>query len=220
MRSEAPALMPVFRSRHQADLLTLLFLHPEQDHTVTGLAARLGIPLTTAHKELSRLEAADLLTGRAVGRSRLLRANTGHRAFAPLAQLLLVSFGPHVVIAEEFAALPRTNHIVIFGSWAARYAGNDGPAPADIDVLLVGNPDRATVYAAAERAEARLGIPVNPTLRSPTRWQTGDDTLVASIKAGPHLTVSDQTIGADPAHDDPGGDSTIIVTPPQRRVPR
>lgn len=211
--------MPVFRSRHQADLLTLLFLHPEQDHTVTALAARLGIPLTTAHRELSRLEASGLLTGRAVGRSRLLRANTGHRAFAPLAQLLLVSFGPHVVIAEEFAALPRTSHVVIYGSWAARYAGNDGPAPADVDVLLVGSADRATIYAAAERAEARLGIPVNPTLRSPARWQTGDDTLVASIKAGHYLTVSDQTIGTDQTDDDPG-DPAIIVAPAQRRVPR
>jgi hypothetical protein len=36
MRSDAPSLMPVFRSRHQADLLTLLFLHPDQDHTVTN----------------------------------------------------------------------------------------------------------------------------------------------------------------------------------------
>jgi hypothetical protein len=211
--------MPVFRSRHQADMLTLLFLRPEQDHTATDLATRLGIPLTTAHRELSRLEAAGLLTGRPVGRSRLLRANTGHRAFAPLAQLLLVSFGPHVVIAEEFAALPRTNQIVIYGSWAARYAGTDGPAPADVDVLLVGNPDRPTAYAAAERAEARLGISVNPTLRSLARWQTGDDPLVAAIKAGPYLTVSDQTMGTDPADDAPG-DSAIILTPPPGSVPK
>ena len=72
MRSDAPSLMPVFRSRHQADLLTLLFLRPDQDYTVTDLAARLGIPLTTAHREVQRLEDAGLLTGRAVGRSRLM----------------------------------------------------------------------------------------------------------------------------------------------------
>jgi hypothetical protein len=211
--------MPVFRSRHQADLLTLLFLHPEQDHTATALATRLAIPLTTAHRELSRLENAGLITGRAVGRSRLLRANTSHRAFGPLAQLLLVSFGPHIVIAEEFATLPHTSHVLIYGSWAARYAGTDGPAPADIDVLLVGNPDRATVYAAAERAEAHLGIPVNPTLRSPARWQNGDDTLIASIKGSPYLAVSDQTIGTDPTDHEPR-DTAIVVPPARRKVPR
>ncbi len=185
--------MPVFRSRHQGDLLTLLFLHPDDDHTTTELAARLGIPLTTAHRELSRLEAAGLLVGRQVGRARLLRANTTHRAFAPLAQLLLVTFGPHVVVTEEFTNLPRTQLVVLYGSWAARYDGIDGPAPADIDVLVVGRPERATVYAAAERAEARLSIPVNPTVRSPARWHAGDDPLVATIKTSPHLVLTDTT---------------------------
>jgi hypothetical protein len=99
--------------------------------------------LTTAHRELQRLEGSGLLVGRAVGRSRLLRANTAHRAFEPLARLLLVTFGPHVVIAEEFASLPGVTHVVIYGSWAARYAGIDGPPPADVDVLLVGNPQPA-----------------------------------------------------------------------------
>jgi hypothetical protein len=193
MRSDAPPLLPVFRSRHQADLLTVLFLHPDRDHTVTDLAHRLAIPLTTAHRELARLEEAGLLVGRAVGRSRLLRANTGHRAFTPLAQLLLVTFGPHVVIAEEFTDLPRASTVLIYGSWAARYQGIPGPAPGDVDVLVVGSPDRAQVYAAAERAEARLGIPVNPTVRATARWHAGDDPLVAAIHANPVLDLTTNT---------------------------
>ena len=182
--------MPIFRSRHQADLLAVLYLHPESDHTVTELAARLGIPLTTAHRELQRLEEAALLVGRQVGRSRLLRANTAHRAFTPLAQLLLVTFGPHLVIEEEFAALPRASAIVVYGSWAARYTGIGGPPPGDVDVLVVGSPDRAGVYAAAERAEARLGMPVNPTVRTTARWEAGDDPLVQSIRAHAFLDVT------------------------------
>jgi hypothetical protein len=80
-----------------------------------------------------------------------------------------------------------------------------GPAPADVDVLVVGSPDRAGVYAAAERAEARLGIAVNPTVRAVTRWQTGDDPLVASIRANPFLDVTTPTVDAGPAdaHDAP-----------------
>jgi DNA-binding transcriptional ArsR family regulator/predicted nucleotidyltransferase len=203
MRSDAPPLMPVFRSRHQADLLTLLFLHPDLDHTVTDLAARLRIPLTTAHRELQRLEASGLVEGRPVGRSRLLRANAGHHAFAPLAQLLLVTFGPHVVIAEEFADLPRAKTVVIYGSWAARYEGVAGPAPGDIDVLVIGSPNRAAVYAAAERAEARLGITVNPTVRSAGHWADIDDPLVASIRANPYLDVTPDVVVDKPAHDAP-----------------
>src|SRR5690349_4141320 len=140
MRSEPPPLMPIFRSRQQAELLTHLFLHPELDHTVTALATQLAVPLTSAHRELQRLEEAGLVAGRQVGRSRLLRANLIHPAAAALTQLLVVTFGPQIVVAEEFAGLTRVNHVLVYGSWAARYQGLPGGPPGDVDVLVVGNP--------------------------------------------------------------------------------
>lgn len=41
MRSEAPPLLPIFRSRHQAELLALLYLQPEREFSLTELAGRL-----------------------------------------------------------------------------------------------------------------------------------------------------------------------------------
>jgi len=181
--------MPIFRSRQQADLLTRLFLHPDLDYTVTALATQLGVPLTSAHRELQRLEEAELLVGRQVGRSRLLRANLSHPAATALTQLLLVTFGPQIVVGEEFGRLARVNHILIFGSWAARYQGLPGGPPGDVDVLVVGTPARNEVYVAAERAEARLDLTVNPTIRSLSRWENSDDPLVRSIRANPVVDV-------------------------------
>jgi hypothetical protein len=43
MRSDAPRLLPIFRSRHQADILTQL-LHPNEEYTITGLGTTLSIP--------------------------------------------------------------------------------------------------------------------------------------------------------------------------------
>jgi hypothetical protein len=189
MRSDPPPLMPIFRSRQQADLLTRLFLHPDRDHTVTALATQLAVPLTSAHRELQRLEEAGLLTGRQVGRSRLLQANLSHPAATALTQLLLVTFGPQPVLAEEFSDVAHVNHILVYGSWAARYQGVPGGPPGDIDVLVVGTPARAAVYAAAERAEARLGLSVNPTVRSLSRWENNDDPLVQSVRSNPVVNV-------------------------------
>jgi hypothetical protein len=191
--------MPIFRSRQQADLLTRLFLHPERDHTVTALATQLAVPLTSAHRELQRLEEAGLLVGRQVGRSRLLRANLTHPAASALTQLLLVTFGPQVVVGEEFGDLAHVSHILVYGSWAARYQGVPGGPPGDVDVLVVGRPARTAVYTAAERAEARLGLTVNPTIRSLSRWQNSDDPLVQSVRANPVVDVSPD---APPISDD------------------
>ena len=188
MRSVAPALMPIFRSRHQAELLTLLLLHPDQDYSVTEIAQRINVPLTTLHREIDRLEAAGLIQSRAVGRSRLLRANTTSRVVPALTDLLLATFGPAPIVAEEFAGL-RAIKIALFGSWAARYRGEPGPAPNDVDVLLIGEIDREDAYEAARRAEHRLGFPVNPNLLTASRWDSGDDPLTRTIKSSALVEV-------------------------------
>jgi hypothetical protein len=55
MRSDGPALLPEFPSRPQAELLMWLLLHPEQEFGVSDPAARLGMPLSTLHREVVRL---------------------------------------------------------------------------------------------------------------------------------------------------------------------
>lgn len=73
-------MIPVFRSQHQAELLMWLLLHPEQEFGVTEMAARLGVPLSTLHREVIRLDEAGLLRSRTQGRNRLIRANVDHPA--------------------------------------------------------------------------------------------------------------------------------------------
>ena len=57
MRSEAPALLPILRSRHLAEVLTLLLLHPDAEYSLSELAATLSLPLTTVQREAARLGA-------------------------------------------------------------------------------------------------------------------------------------------------------------------
>lgn len=167
-----------------------LLLHPDQEYGVSELAERLGVPLSTLHREVVRLDRAGLVASRTQGRNRLVRADTSHPATAALTQLLEVTFGPRAVIGEEFT-MEGPQRVVIFGSWASRYAGEPGPPPRDIDVLVVGKVDRADVYQAADRARARLGIEVNPVVRTAQQWDDPSDALVAQIKASPITVVFD-----------------------------
>ena len=169
-----------------------LLLHPDEEYGVTDLARRIGVPLSTLHREVTRLDEAGLISSRTLGRNRLLRPNLDHPATSALTQLLEVTFGPRAVIAEEFA-ISGAEQVVIFGSWAARYGGAVGPPPHDIDVLVIGNVDRADLYEAADRAHARLGIEVNPVVRSAQEWSDAADALLAEITASPHLVVMDHT---------------------------
>lgn len=190
MRSEAPALLPIFRSQAQAELLALVLLHPDQEFSLTDLSRQIGAPLTSVHREVERLVTAGLIAERHLGRNRMVRANPAHPASEPLTRLLELSFGPQHVVAEEFAEIRGASQVLIFGSWAARHAGEPGAVPHDVDVLVVGEGlERAEVYEAADRAQARLGLPVNPAIRTPAQWGDPGDPLSAQIRSSPRLTV-------------------------------
>jgi DNA-binding transcriptional ArsR family regulator len=189
MRSAAPALLPVFRSRLQADILAALLLNPDDEYTMTELAQRFRAPLSTVHGEVRRLTDAGLLLRREVGRSALVRANQGNRLIRPLAELLLLSWGAAQVVAEEFSSLDGAEQVLIFGSWAARYHQHPGKPPHDVDVLVIGQPSREDVYDAADRAQQRLGMPVNPVIRTGAAWRQASDPLVRQIQSSPVVTV-------------------------------
>jgi DNA-binding transcriptional ArsR family regulator len=192
MRSDAPRLLPVLRSQHQADLLTLLLLHPDQEFTIADLARRLSVPQSTVSVEVRRLADAGILAIRPAGRSRLVTANSSSRLAGPLTELLTLTYGPHVVVADEFADVEDVALVVIFGSWAARYQGQRGQPPNDVDVLVVGTPDRVAMYTAAERAESRLGRPVNPTTCLPDQWANPTEPFIREIKSKPYVSVLDR----------------------------
>ena len=190
MRSGAPALFPVFRSPAQASVLAAVLLNPDHEMTTTGLSRQLGLSLTTVSDEVRRLIESGIFTSRQVGRSKLIRANTGLPAVRPLTELVLLTMGPKQVVAEEFSGIDRLQRLLIFGSWAARYHGEAGPPPHDIDVLVVGDVARSRVYVAAQSAEKRLGVPVNPVLASTARWDDVTDPLMSQIEAGPVVEIA------------------------------
>jgi hypothetical protein len=189
MRSKAPALLPIFRSQLQADILALLLLNPGHEYSLTELAARFNAPLSTVHGDVKRLTQAGLLRRRSVGRSAMVQANPRNRLVGPLTELLFLSWGPRQVVADEFEELDGAERVLIFGSWAARYLQWQGPPPNDLDVLVVGKPSRADVYDAADRAQQRLGMPVNPVIRTADAWRQANDPLIQQIQSGPVVVV-------------------------------
>ena len=196
MRTAASPLLPIFRSRLQGDLLAQVLARPDGEHSLTELAGRIGGSVATVQRETERLEQAGILVSRRVGRSRLVSANTRSPVFEPLARLVLITFGPAQVVGEELTSVAGVTEAYVFGSWAARYEGMPGPAPADIDVLVVGSPDRDAVHDAVLRAEQRLGMPVNATVRSDGAWAEGTEGFIRTVRQGPLIAVAAAT---DPA---------------------
>ena len=184
MRTKAPPLLPIFRSELQGRLLALVYSDPAHGWTISDLAGALSAHVATVQREVSRLEEAGILESRRVGRSRVLRPNMRSPYAADIDGLVTKAFGPAHVLSPLLAEVPGIEMAFLFGSWADRYAGKRGPAPRDVDVLVVGDPDLDGLDAAALRAQAQLGREVNVTIRSAEAWAHGRDGFLKTIRAG------------------------------------
>jgi predicted nucleotidyltransferase len=164
------SLLPILRSRGQAEILCAVLANPNREWTLGELAMVSGQSLPTVQREVERAELAALVESRRMGRQRLVKAGPSQIAIM-LANLLMWSYGPKFVIAEEFADITGIDRLFIFGSWAARYHGVDGYPPQDLDVLVIGDANLSDVFRAAHAASNKLQLEVNPKLFSHTWWE-------------------------------------------------
>jgi len=171
MKSTVEAsLLPILRSRGQAEILCAVLANPNREWTLGELAKVSGQSFPTVQREVERAELAALVESRRMGRQRLVKAGPSQIAIM-LANLLLWSYGPKFVIAEEFAGIKGIDRLFIFGSWAARYHGVDGYPPQDLDILVIGDANLSDVFRAAHAASNKLQLEVNPKLFSHTWWE-------------------------------------------------
>jgi DNA-binding transcriptional ArsR family regulator len=165
MPSAAPELIPVFRSETQARLLAEVFFG--QPASGSELARRLGLLQSTVARELGRLADAGVVTFEQVGRSKIVRpADAPFRS--ALSQLVAYAAGlPHIV-RGEYADVGDIDEVFIHGSWAARFNGEPGPPPNDVDLVIV-SPTHTRFSLAEHRAaiEAATDLSVDQIVVPP-----------------------------------------------------
>lgn len=190
------ALLPLLRSRAQGDILALLYLHPEQEYSLTDIARRTGVTVKTVHQEANRLVEAGLVNEQRVGNNRMLRAVTDSLLTRPLSDLLAVTYGPLPVLTDALRNVSGIAHAFIYGSWASRYRGEPGPPPNDVDVLVVGEADPDDLDEAIEPARRILRREVNVRRISRTSWESQSaDPFLESVRSRPlvELPLDDAT---------------------------
>lgn len=194
----APALMPIFRSEAQARILAWLLLAPEREQPIASLVPIAGVAQPNILREVNRLVEAGLLRERRAGHTRLVAADTSSPYYQPLVQILGRAYGPAQAVPEELTDVPGIERAVIVGSWAQRFQGEAGPPPNDVDVVVVGTPDRRALRRANARLEERLGVPVQITVVTPKEWDAKSSGFLADVQQRPHLTVLDISAPSSP----------------------
>ncbi len=178
--------LPIFRSPEQERLLTELFLFADGPLTLSELANRAGTSMGGTHKEVERLEASGLIKSSTLGRSRLVEVDESSPVYIEMRGLLAKTLGPEPLLRSALSEIDSIREAFIYGSWA-------DPAqmsPADIDVLVIGEPDIGTIYDAVAAVEIEVGRPINVTIRSPSEWENADGAFERAVRSRPRLDLT------------------------------
>ena len=188
MRTRTPTLFPVFRSEAQARILSHLFL-ARNGHSLREVATATGLPLSTVHREVDRLERAGIATSRRLGGARMVAPDPASPVHDELRALVLKTYGPPEIVARALEPLEGIESAFIFGSWAARLSGLDGGQPGDVDVLVVGSPSALEVDEACLRASKPLDREVNATIVGAERWEKRESGFLRTVGERPLLRI-------------------------------
>lgn len=186
--SSTPRLFPVFRSESQARILSHLYL-AHRGHSLREIADATGLPLSTVHREIDRLEPAGVIATTRLGPARIVRTDDRSPVHEELRSLVLKTYGPPEIIARVLEDVEGIDEAHIFGSWAARLAGEAVADPADVDVLVVGAPSSLAVDEACLAAERQLDREVNATIVAPQRWRRLEGGFLRTVSGRPMLQI-------------------------------
>ncbi len=191
MQQAPPGLLPLFRSKTQLDLLGLLYTGPPRAWQIGTMATHLDLNPSTASREIAHLEKAGIVAVTMVGRSKLIAANWDLPWAEPLANLLDRTVGPLASIGHALKGLTGIDSAWVYGSWAERHAGKLGPAPRDVDVMIIGTDiDQLDLRVRLDRIADRFGLEINTQIVTPQHWtQPTSDSFVDHVQHNPTVPV-------------------------------
>ena len=172
---------------YRREVLAVLLLRPTESFHVREIARLANVPAGSLHRELKRLEEADLLRSERSGNLVRYRANTASPIYPELAEIFRKTSGLVDVLRAALEPFRDQIHLaLVFGSMAS---GTE-KATSDVDVLVIGDVGFGDVVKSLSPAQERFGREINPVVvtREDARLKLGaGDRFFSRIASEPKL---------------------------------
>ncbi|MEO8197384.1 MAG: nucleotidyltransferase domain-containing protein [Thermoanaerobaculia bacterium] len=168
-RSSSGGLAGALFTPVQQRVLGLLFGQPERRFQSAEIIRLAAGGTGAAHRQLQKLEKVGLLLATREGSQKYYQANPESPIFPELHGLAVKTVGLAEPLRRALAPLAKKIELAfVFGS----VAKGTERAKSDIDLLVVSDEvGYGEIYEAILPAEAILGRPINPTVRTRVEWR-------------------------------------------------
>lgn len=177
------------RSELRRKLLSFFTVNRSARVYVRQIAADLGADSTNVSRELARLAREGFLRAEKEGRQLYYSVNRGYPYRKAVLAMLQGSIGIEPTMRRTLERIPGIQSAWLYGS----FAKNEADAASDIDLLVLGNPDQATLAAEMRRTEKALRREINYTVLTPRelkRHLAAHDAFLADIWKGKRIELT------------------------------
>ena len=160
--------MSIFgRSRVRDRILLEFFAKPGTSAHVREMARRVKASAPTAGAELAELARFGVLQTHTVGRSLVYTINDRSPLLGELRALVQKTIGIEGLLAKALEGLPGMDAAYIFGS----YASGTDRAGSDVDLLVIGRPNRVALSEKLAPVERTIGRDVNVVTKTEDQFR-------------------------------------------------
>ncbi len=183
-----PAWSLFGRSEIRRRILGTLLLDPGARLHIREIARRVGASAGNTRRELLRLEEAGVVERTREGRQVYFRVPGGSILYRSMAEIVRETSGAREILRRRLGDLSGVESAVIFGSYAAGMTKSG----SDVDVLIVGKPDRDELTDRLEQAGREIRRPVNEVVYTATELderRARGDAFIKSIDEGTVIQI-------------------------------
>ena len=176
------------RSRVRDRILLEFFAKPGLSVHVREMARRVKASAPAVGAELAELARLGVLQANPVGRSLVYSVNQQSPLLEEIRALVQKTIGVEALIAKAVQGLPGVDAAYIFGSHAA---GTD-TARSDVDLLVIGRPNRVALSEQLAPVERAIGRDINVVTKTEAqvRERRGVDAFWRQVLGKPMIHVA------------------------------
>jgi len=176
------------RSHLRRKLLTYFYVNRSARTYVRQLARDLDVDSTNLSRELARLEQEGFLTSEPEGRQLYYTVNPRYPYLKAVFSLLQGAIGIKPALTDALRHAKDVHAASLFGS----FAKEEADATSDIDILIIGQPDAASLASEMSRLEKTLKREINYIVLTPRelkRKLADRDTFLTDIWNGKRIQL-------------------------------
>jgi predicted nucleotidyltransferase len=155
-------------SQPRQRLLAFYFTNPKARRHLRDLAQQLALDPSNLSRELRRLEREGLFQSEISGRQKYFQLNRKYPLFNEVRSIVAKTIGAKFQIAGALQRIKGIEKAYLYGS----FARNQQDAASDIDVLIIGTPNAASLAVSIQKLERQLGREINYTVLSRKEFTT------------------------------------------------